>query len=50
VVAEEVRNLAIRSAEAAKVTAELIESTVKRVAEGAKLVDKTGQAFSKGSK
>lgn len=48
-VAEEVRNLAIRSAEAAKVTAELIESTVKRVAEGAKLIDKTGQAFSKGA-
>lgn len=47
VVAEEVRNLAMRSAEAAKDTAELIESTVKRVAEGTKLVDRTGKAFSK---
>lgn len=46
-VAEGVRNLGMHSAEAAKNTAELIEGTVKRVEEGAKLVDKTGKAFSK---
>jgi methyl-accepting chemotaxis protein len=46
VVAEEVRNLAIRSADAAKNTSELIEDTVKKVKEGAKLVADTNQAFS----
>ena len=45
VVAEEVRNLALRSAEAAKVTAELIEGTVMKVQMGAKLVEKTNAAF-----
>jgi hypothetical protein len=45
VVAEEVRNLARRSAEAAKNTANLIEGTVKKVHEGSKLVDKTTRAF-----
>lgn len=45
VVAEEVRNLAMRSAEAAKNTATLIEDTVKRVHEGASLVTKTHDAF-----
>lgn len=45
VVAEEVRNLALRSAEAAKVTAELIEGTVKKVQVGAKLVEKTNASF-----
>ncbi|MBU0965205.1 MAG: methyl-accepting chemotaxis protein [Proteobacteria bacterium] len=45
VVAEEVRNLALRSAEAAKVTAELIEGTVKKVQVGSKLVEKTNTAF-----
>ena len=48
VVAEEVRNLARRSAEAARNTAELIEGTVRRVEEGfANLLTRTGKAFSK---
>jgi methyl-accepting chemotaxis protein len=38
VVAEEVRNLAMRSADAAKSTAELIEGTVKKVSDGTQLV------------
>lgn len=46
VVAEEVRNLARRSAEAAKNTAALIEGTVKMVSEGKALSDKTGHKFS----
>ncbi|MEA1968718.1 MAG: methyl-accepting chemotaxis protein [Thermodesulfobacteriota bacterium] len=45
VVAEEVRNLAMRSAEAAKNTALLIEETVKKVGEGSKIVDTTENAF-----
>ncbi len=45
VVAEEVRNLAMRSAEAAKSTAELIEGTVKKVKDGSDLVNQTNQAF-----
>ncbi|MCP4118857.1 MAG: chemotaxis protein [Desulfobacteraceae bacterium] len=45
VVAEEVRNLAMRSAEAAKDTAELIESTVKKVQDGSDLVNQTNTAF-----
>ncbi len=45
VVAEEVRNLAMRSAEAAKNTAELIEGTVKKVNDGSELVIKTNAAF-----
>ena len=45
VVADEVRNLAMRAAEAAKNTADLIEGTVKKVAEGADLVTKTNDAF-----
>ena len=45
VVAEEVRNLALRSADAAKNTAELIEGTVKKVGSGSELVDKTNGAF-----
>ena len=45
VVAEEVRNLAMRSAEAAKNTADLIEGTVKKVNGGSDLVQKTGEAF-----
>jgi methyl-accepting chemotaxis protein len=47
VVAEEVRNLAMRSAEAAKNTAELIESTVGKVTTGTRLVAKTNEAFVK---
>jgi methyl-accepting chemotaxis protein len=46
VVAEEVRNLALRSADAAKNTAELIEGTVKKVKQGSELVNTTGDAFS----
>ncbi|MBW1707788.1 MAG: hypothetical protein JRJ86_21950, partial [Deltaproteobacteria bacterium] len=45
VVAEEVRNLALRSAEAAKGTAELIEGTVKKVKDGSELVTTTNEAF-----
>ncbi len=47
VVAEEVRNLALRSAEAAKSTAVLIEGTVKKVGEGSALVNKTNEEFTK---
>jgi methyl-accepting chemotaxis protein len=46
VVAEEVRNLAIRSAEAARQTASLIDGTVDRVQNGASLVAHTNGAFS----
>jgi len=45
VVAEEVRNLAMRSAEAAKNTADLIEDTVKRVNGGSDIVGKTNEEF-----
>ncbi len=47
VVADEVRNLALRAAEAARNTAELIESTVKKVGHGEELVKKTNSAFGK---
>jgi methyl-accepting chemotaxis protein len=47
VVAEEVRNLAMRSADAAKNTAELIEGTVKKVNGGSELVKRTNDTFSK---
>ncbi|MCG8334729.1 MAG: methyl-accepting chemotaxis protein [Proteobacteria bacterium] len=43
VVAEEVRNLASRSAEAAKNTTELIESSVKEVENGVKSADQTAE-------
>jgi len=46
VVAEEVRNLAMRAADAARNTAGLIEDTVKKVKEGSDLVVKTNEAFS----
>jgi methyl-accepting chemotaxis protein len=49
VVAEEVRNLALRAAEAAKNTADLIEETVSKVQTGSALVDKTSQAFSQAA-
>jgi len=49
VVAEEVRNLALRSADAAKNTAELIEGTVKKVKGGSELVARTNDAFNKVS-
>jgi methyl-accepting chemotaxis protein len=45
VVAEEVRNLALRSADAAKNTAQLIEGTVNKVKDGSVLVRKTSDAF-----
>ncbi|MFH1147569.1 MAG: methyl-accepting chemotaxis protein [Pseudomonadota bacterium] len=45
VVAEEVRNLASRAADAAKNTAGLIEDTLQKTARGAGLVDKTNEAF-----
>ncbi|WP_027358519.1 methyl-accepting chemotaxis protein [Desulforegula conservatrix] len=45
VVAEEVRNLALRSADAAKNTAAMIEDTVKKVNDGSILLDQTNTAF-----
>lgn len=45
VVAGEVRNLALRAADAARNTAALIEDTVKRVKDGTILVGKTSKAF-----
>lgn len=45
VVADEVRNLAIRAADAAKNTADLIESTVKKVKGGAELTTRTVEDF-----
>jgi len=45
IVADEVRNLAMRAAEAAKNTANLIEDTVKKVKEGSELVEKTDKEF-----
>ena len=46
IVADEVRNLAMRAAEAAKNTSHLIENTVNKTKEGAEMVQKTGEAFS----
>ena len=45
VVAEEVRNLAMRAAEAAKNTSQLIEDTVRKIRDGSELVGKTNEAF-----
>ncbi|MGO9139784.1 MAG: methyl-accepting chemotaxis protein [Syntrophales bacterium] len=45
VVAEEVRNLAMRAADAAKNTSGLIEGTVKKIKDGSNLVIKTNEAF-----
>jgi methyl-accepting chemotaxis protein len=50
VVANEVRNLAMRAAEAAKNTSALIEGTVKKVKEGSGLLERTNVAFSEVSK
>ena len=50
VVAEEVRNLALRSAESAKNTAKLIDGTVKKIKGGSDLVERTNKAFSKVAK
>jgi len=49
VVAEEVRNLAMRTADAAKNTANLIDGTVKKIKNGSVIVSKTNEAFSKVS-
>lgn len=45
VVAEEVRNLAMRAAEAARNTTDLIEGNVKKINGGSSLVDKTSSDF-----
>jgi methyl-accepting chemotaxis protein len=45
VVSGEVRNLAMRAAEAARNTADLIEGTVKKVKDGGNLVNATSDAF-----
>jgi len=45
VVADQVRNLAMRAADAAKITANLIETTVKKVKDGSGLFSKTNEAF-----
>ncbi len=50
VVAGEVRNLAMRAAEAARNTSNLIDGTVKRIKQGSDLVTKTGEAFSEVAK
>jgi methyl-accepting chemotaxis protein len=47
VVSDEVRNLAIRSSDAAKNTAELIEATLRKVKEGADIVRNADDIFSK---
>jgi methyl-accepting chemotaxis protein len=49
VVAEEVRNLAMRSAEAAKNTSDLIGNTVNSAKEGAKLNEEANEAFKKNA-
>lgn len=46
VVADEVRNLAMRAADASKNTSLLIESTVKKISQGADLVGTTSDSFS----
>ncbi|MFP5213378.1 MAG: methyl-accepting chemotaxis protein [Acidobacteriota bacterium] len=45
VVAEEVRNLAMRAADAARNTADLIEGTVRKIRDGSELVEGTNEAF-----
>ena len=49
VVAEEVRNLARRSADAAKNTSALIEGTVQKIRKGSDLVNETNSAFAEVS-
>ncbi|MBN1105137.1 MAG: Cache 3/Cache 2 fusion domain-containing protein [Deltaproteobacteria bacterium] len=50
VVAGEVRNLAMRAAEAARATSDLIEGTVRKIQQGSELVGKTSEAFSQVAK
>jgi methyl-accepting chemotaxis protein len=50
VVANEVRNLAMRAADAARNTSALIEGTVKKIKEGSDLVGRTSGAFAEVSK
>jgi methyl-accepting chemotaxis protein len=45
VVADEVRNLAMRAAEAVKNSSRLISDTVAKIERGSDLIDETGQAF-----
>jgi methyl-accepting chemotaxis protein len=47
VVADEVRNLALRAAEAARNTTDLIEGTTKKVQDGSTLVERTSEEFGK---
>ncbi len=49
VVADEVRNLAMRAADAARNTSALIEETVKKVKDGSEFVCRTSKAFSEVS-
>ncbi|OGP50462.1 MAG: hypothetical protein A2Y79_06085 [Deltaproteobacteria bacterium RBG_13_43_22] len=46
-VADEVRNLALRAADAAKNTSDLIEGTVNKIKNGSEIVGKTNEAFAK---
>lgn len=46
VVAEEVRNLAVRAAQAAKNTADLVEGILKKIREGSGVAGRTGKVFS----
>lgn len=50
VVAEEVRNLAMRAAEAARNTTGLIDDTVKKISDGSLLVEKTNEDFAEVEK
>jgi len=45
IVAEEVRNLAVKSMEAAKHTSQLLEDTVDKVNEGMSIADRTAESF-----
>ncbi len=47
VVADEVRNLAVRAAQAAKITENLIEGTVSKIREGSEIVQTAGAEFAK---